>query len=179
MLGIFLRRLAGAAMLDANTYEEVEADRGATPQAFIVVVLSSVAAGIGLHGASGAAATASFTALASVLALGAWATFAAITFRIGSRTLATAETRVDLQEMLRTLGFAAAPGLLQALAVFTPAPVVVSVLVFAWTMAASVVAVRQALDFDSTSRAVAVCLVGWGLPLVIAVSLATAVSGLW
>ena len=177
MAAMFLRRLVGAAMLDANTYEEVEADRNAAPQAFAVVVLSSIAAGIGLHGASGAAATASFTVIASLLALGAWGTFAAITFRIGSRTLATAETHVDLQEMLRTLGFAAAPGLFQILAIFTPAPVVVSVLVFGWTMAASVVAVRQALDFDSTSRAIAVCLIGWGLPLVIAVSLATAVSG--
>jgi hypothetical protein len=177
MLTTFLHRLAGAAMLDADTYEEVEADRKATTQAFAVVVLSSLAAGIGLNGARGAAAAVSFFSIASLIALGAWATFALVTFRIGSRALASAETRVDLGELLRTLGFAAAPGLVQVVGFFTPAPVVVSGLAFAWTMAASVVAVRQALDFRSTRRALAVCLVGWSLPLAIIATLATVVSG--
>ena len=177
MLVTFLRRLAGAAMLDAATYEEIEADRGATPQAFAVVVLSSLAAGIGLNGARGAAATLSFFAVASVLALAAGATVALITFHVGSRLLRVAATRTEPGELLRTLGFAATPGLMQVFALFTPAPVVASALAFAWTIAASVVAVRQALDFTSTRRAIAVCLVGWGLPLAIAATLAAAVSG--
>ena len=46
MLTTFLRRIA--AQLDAGTYEEVEADRTATPHAFLVVLLSSLAAGLGL-----------------------------------------------------------------------------------------------------------------------------------
>ena len=177
MLATFLRRVAGAAMLDAGTYEDVEADRGATPHAFAVVVLSSLAAGIGLNGARGAAATLSFFAIASVLALATWGSFALITFHVGSRLLSVAGTRTDPGELLRTLGFAAAPGLLQFFALVTPAPIVIAALALAWTIAASVVAVRQALDFTSTRRAVVVCLVGWGLPLAIAVSLAGAVSG--
>lgn len=177
MMSTFVRRLAGAVMLDAGTYEEVEADRGATPQAFAVVVLSSLAAGIGLTGARGAAATLSFFAVASVLALAAWVAFALITFRVGSQLLPGADTRTDPGELLRTLGFAAAPGILQLFALFTPAPIVVAALAFAWTIAASVIAVRQALDLTSTRRAVAVCLIGWGLPLAIAATLAVAVSG--
>ena len=43
----FVERVQGASLLDADTYEEVEADRGATLQAASVVLLSSVAAGIG------------------------------------------------------------------------------------------------------------------------------------
>ncbi|HEU4927430.1 MAG TPA: YIP1 family protein [Vicinamibacterales bacterium] len=177
MLVTFLRRLAGAAILDAGTYEEVEGDRGAMPQALAVVLLSSVSAGIGLSGGRGAAATFSFFAVASFLALTAWGTFALIAFQVGSRLLPMPGTRTDPGELLRTLGFAAAPGLIQMFALFTPAPIVLSVLAFAWTIAASVVAVRQALDFTSTRRAFAVCLVAWGLPLAIAVSLAVAVSG--
>ena len=177
MLGTFLRRVVGAAMLDAGTYEEVEADRAATPQALVVVVLSSLAAGIGLTGTRGAAATLSFFAVTSVLALAAWGTFALITFHVGSRLLPVTGTRTDRGELLRTLGFAAAPGLLQSFALFSPAPIAISVLALAWTIAASVVAVRQALDFTSTRRAVAVCLVGWGLPVAIVASLAGVVSG--
>lgn len=177
MLATFLRRVAGAAILDAGTYEEVEADRSATPQAFAVVVLSSLAAGIGLTGARGASATLSFFAVATALALATWATFALITLHVGSRLMPVPATRTDRGELLRTLGFAAAPGLIQLFALFTPAPIAVSALALAWTVASSVVAVRQALDFTSTRRAIAVCLAAWGLPLAIAASLAAAVSG--
>ena len=41
MIGVFVRRLIGAASLDPATYEEVEADRGATIQAIAVVVPST------------------------------------------------------------------------------------------------------------------------------------------
>jgi len=177
VLSIFLRRIAGAALLDASTYEEVEADPGATPQAAAVVVLSSLAAGVGLSGSRGLAVSFPFFALATVLALAAWVAFALIALQVGSRVLASPETRVDAGELLRTLGYAAAPGLCQVFALFSPAPVATSVAAFAWTMAASVVAVRQALDFTSTGRALAVCVVGWGLPLAIAATLAVVVSG--
>jgi hypothetical protein len=177
MLVTFLRRLSGAALLDAATYEEIEADPSATPQAFAVVVLSSLAAGIGLNGARGAEATLAFFVVASVLALAAWGTFALITLHVGYRMLPAAGTRSNAGELLRTLGFAAAPGVIQVFALFSPAPIAVCAVAFAWTIAASVVAVRQALDFTSTRRALAVCLVAWGLPLAIAVSLASVVSG--
>ena len=176
MSTMFFHRLAGAAMLDANTYEEIEADRTAMPQAFAVVLLSSLAAGIGARGAWGSAATLSFFALASAAALATWFTFALLTFHIGSRVLATPETHVDVREMLRTLGFAAAPGLLQVFALFSPWAVPICALALAWTVAASVVAVRQALDFTSTPRAIAVCLLAWGLPLAIVAALGTIVA---
>ena len=40
-------RMIRAAKLDSHLYEEVEADTGAMGQAMLVVVLSSIAAGIG------------------------------------------------------------------------------------------------------------------------------------
>src|SRR6516225_1444149 len=53
MANRFIRRLVGAAMFDAATYEDVEADRAATPQALAIILFSSLAAGIGARGSSG------------------------------------------------------------------------------------------------------------------------------
>jgi hypothetical protein len=164
----FLRRIIGAAFFDVATYEEVEADASATPQALAVIVLSSLAAGIGVRGMTGGAATLLFFAWASVLALMAWAAFALVTYQIGARLMGTSETRGDVGELLRTLGFAASPGLIQVFG-FVPGltmPVFVAAIV--WTVAATVVAIRQALDFNSTGRAAAVCIFAWALSLTVA-----------
>jgi len=168
-MGTFFRRLIGAASLDANTYEEVEADRTATPQAMVVVVLSSLAAGIGAKGLSGGPATLTFFAGASVIALMAWAAWALVMFEIGARILPSPETRVDVGELLRTLGFAATPGLIQVFGILPGVLVPVFVLAAVWTLAATVVAVRQALDYSSTARALAVCGLGWIVSLAVAV----------
>jgi len=66
MADAFIRRLIGAAMLDVATYEDVEADRSATSQALVIVVLSSLAAAIGARGSSSGAATVAFFAVAGV-----------------------------------------------------------------------------------------------------------------
>src|SRR5438477_1369378 len=104
----FLQRLIGAAALDAAIYEEVEADRGATGQAMAIVVLSSIAAGIGARGFGS-----TFTSIAffGVVALLTWATWALMMFEIGGRLMPDPETRTSPGELLRTLGFAATPGL--------------------------------------------------------------------
>ena len=167
----FFRRLVGAAVLDAATYEDVEADRGATSQALAVVVLSSFAAGVGAQGLNGRAATMTFFAGASVIALMAWAAWALVMYQIGARLLPTAETRVDVGELLRTLGFAATPGLIQVAGVLPGLWIPVWILASVWTLAASVVAVRQALDFTSTGRALAVVGLGWVVSIALAAAL--------
>jgi Yip1-like protein len=165
MIAIFLRRVVGAAMLNANTYEEVEADRSATLEALLVVILASVAAGIGARGAFGPIPTLRFFLVATALSIAGWAMFAVLTFEIGSRLLATRDTHTDIGELLRTLGFAAAPGLVQIFAMFGgPVPWIFAFAIL-WSLVASVVAVRQALDFDSTARAFAVCGLAWLLSL--------------
>jgi len=103
-----------------------------------------------------------------VISLLAWATWALVTFEIGARLLPTPDTRVNVGELLRTLGFAATPGLIQVLGVLPGAMTPVFVLAALWTLAATVVAVRQALDYTSTARALAVCSLGWVLSLVVA-----------
>ena len=165
----FVMRLIGALSLDPVTYEEVEADRSATGQAMLVVVLSSVGAGIGARGlGSGSAQSMVFISAVSLLA---WAAWALLTYQIGVRLMPEAGTRSDVGELLRTIGFSAAPGMLRIFGFVPGAAVPAFAITSVWMLFAMVVAVRQALDFKSTARAVAVCALGWGLALAIAVGL--------
>lgn len=165
MYSTFIRRLVGAAMLDSATYEEVEADSRALPQAIAVIVLSSVAAGIGARGMAGAREVVGFVVTTTILALLAWTAWAFLMYQIGARLWPGPATQVDRGQLLRTLGFAAAPGLVQVFGMLTPATTPIFALAGIWTLASSVVAVRQALDYDSLARAVAVCAFGWVLAL--------------
>ena len=100
-----------------------------------------------------------------------WAAWALVTFEIGSHLLPTPDTRVDPGELLRTLGFAATPGLIQVFGVLPGARVPVFGLAIVWALAASVMAVRQALDYTSTFRAIMVCIIGLLLSLGVALVL--------
>jgi hypothetical protein len=164
----FLRRVAGALMLDAGIYEDVEADTGATFQSMAVVVLASLAAGLGATGIYDAAETLRVFVGFTVLALITWFCWAMLTMQIGSKILPTRRTDVTLGQLLRTLGFAASPGLLQAFAVFPYMQRPIFALAIVWTIAASVIAVRHALDYETNARALAVCAVAWILALGIA-----------
>jgi hypothetical protein len=162
-------RLIGAMALDPVIYEEVEADRGATLQAMLVVVLSSLSAGLGARGfGSGSLQGVLFI---SGLALVGWATWAIITFQIGARLMPEPQTRVDVGELLRTIGFASAPGMLRIFGVVPGATIPAFVITSVWMLAAMIVAVRQALDYESTWRAFAVCALGWTLAIAIAVTI--------
>jgi hypothetical protein len=168
----FLQRLIGAAALDTAIYEEVEADPSATAQAFAVVVLSSLAAGIGASGLGEISVTG--VVYYSGVALVAWAAWALVTFEIGSRLMPDPQTRVDVGQLLRTIGFAATPGLLRVLGIMPAVAVPVFAATSLWMLLAMVVAVRQALDYRSTARAVAVCVLGWALAITIAIVLGIA-----
>lgn len=163
----FLARLRGALALRVAIYEEVEADSRANPQAVAVVLLSSLAAGLGARG-FGASSPAD-VAFFSLVALMAWVAWAWVVFEIGARILPAPHTRVDLGELLRTTGFATAPGLLRIVGVLPGTTIPAFALTAVWMLAAMIIAVRQALDFTNTRRAVAVCAVGWGLAITFAV----------
>ena len=165
----FIMRLIGAVALDPLTYEEVEADKSATGQAALVVVLSSLAAGVGARGLGGGSLQSAVFIAAISLIL--WAAWALVTFEIGSRLMPSPETRGDVDELLRTIGFAAAPGMLRVFGIVPAASLAAFVITSIWMLCAMVVAVRQALDYTSTARAIAVCVIGWTLALAIAVGL--------
>jgi hypothetical protein len=147
-------------------YEEVEADRTATGQAAVVVLLSSIAAGLGSTGAIAFHPQAML--VGTIGGFAGWVSWAALTYLIGTRLLPEPQTRANLGELLRTLAFAAAPGLGRIVGAVPmlrwPAFVVTSL----WMLVAMIVAVRHALDYRSTTRAVGVCVVGWALSLAVA-----------
>jgi hypothetical protein len=155
----FLHRLLGAAMLDPGTYEEIEADRTATRQAVVVVLLSSVSAGLGARGLGGRGLLA--VVFFSAVALMAWAAWSLVTYEIGVRILPDTNTRADVGELLRTIGFASAPGIVRIFGLVPGLGMPVFLIGAVWMLAAMIVAVRQALDYTTTRRAVAVCGLGW------------------
>jgi hypothetical protein len=152
-----IERMIRAAKLDISLYEEVEADTGALGQAMTVVIMSSVAAGIGTMLQGGIKGL----LLGTVASLVSWYVWAYLTYFIGTKFLAEPQTSADHGELLRTIGFSSAPGILRVLGII---PVLGALVVFAasiWMLVAMVIAVRQALDYQSTGRAVGVCLIGW------------------
>jgi hypothetical protein len=162
-------RILGALALDPVIYEEVEADRAATLQALVVVVLSSLSAGLGARGFGSGSLQGVF--FISGLALVGWATWALLTFQIGARLMPEPQTRADVGQLLRTIGFSAAPGMLRVFGVVPGATIPAFAITAVWMLAAMIVAVRQALDYQSTWRAFAVCALGWSLAIAIAVTI--------
>ncbi|MGD9137137.1 MAG: YIP1 family protein [Desulfobacterales bacterium] len=150
-------RMIRAAKLDVNLYEEVEADKDTMQQAMAVVILSSVAAGIGTIGTTGIKGL----VLGTIVALVGWFIWAFLTFFIGTRLLPEPQTKADYGELLRTIGFSSSPGVLRVLGIIPLLGPIVNFIIGIWMLIAMVIAVRQALDYKSTWRAVGVCLIGW------------------
>ena len=148
----FTDRMMGAARLDAATYEEVEHDASATGQAAVVVAIVAVASAIGAIGDGGAGPIG-----ALVAALIGWLVWAGVTYLIGDKLLGGT---ASWGELLRTLGFAQAPGVLFVLGIVPLLGGLVRFVVGIWILVAGVVAIRQALDF-STGKAILTVLLGW------------------
>ena len=167
----FLHRIIGATLLDRRVYEEVEADRSATGQALIVVVLSS--AGGGMAAAALGAQTIGDVIAGMIASLIGWVAWAVLTYVIGTHLLPEPQTRADTGELLRTVGFASAPGILRVVAVIPFIGLPLYGLIWIWMLVTTVVAVRQALDYTSTARAVGVCVIGWALSFLLAAIIGT------
>lgn len=150
--GDLVERMIGAATLDIQTYEDVEADPSATGQAAAVVAMAAVAAGIGNAGEGLWAALVS-----PVWALLAWLIWAGVTYLIGAKLLGGTAT---WGELLRTLGFAQSPGVLYLLGILPLVGGIVGLILPFWILAAGIIGIRQALDF-STGKAILTAVLGW------------------
>ena len=166
-------RIIRAAKLDVNLYEEVEADKEALGQAMMVVVLSSLAAGIGSFQSGGFVGI----FMGTLAALAGWYIWAWLTYLIGTKLLPEPQTKADLGELLRTIGFSSSPGLIRGLGII---PGLAGIVFFAsgiWMLVAMIIAVRQALDYKSTLRAVWVCAIGWIIQMLVMWLLFSMMSG--
>ena len=167
-----VNRMVRAAKLDSALYEEVEADSSALGQAMGVVAIASIAAGIGNMAYGGV------TGLIGgvIAALIGWFIWAGLTYLIGTKILPEPQTEADIGQLLRTLGFASAPGVLRVFGFIPILGPIIFLISSIWMLVATVVAVRQALDYKSTGRAVGVIIIGW-IVMVIVITLVGALTG--
>jgi hypothetical protein len=164
--GNMIKRMMRAARLDAAVYEEVEADSSATVQAMAVVVLVALATGIGAFGKGGLVGL----VVGIPASIGLWAVWAWITYLVGTTILKSTETEANWGQLARTLGFAQSPGVLKVVGFIPGIGPLFFVIASIWQLVTMVIAIRQALDFTSTWRAVGVALVGF-IPYALVTSL--------
>jgi hypothetical protein len=149
----FVEGMVGAATLDTRVYEEVEHDQNATAQAAGVVALVAIASAIGSYGMGGM-----YGAIGSIVAaFVGWVIWSAVTLVIGTKIF---DGTADMGEMLRTLGFAQAVGVIKLLGIIPILGWIASIAAGIWMLVCGVVAVRQALDF-TTGKAIGTVVLGW------------------
>ena len=147
------RRMWRAALLEADLYEEVEAEKSAIGQAAVVVALACAA---GACGSWLAGVPAGRIVVDVIEPLVLWVGGSVFSYMVGATFFRGPDTQTDFLEVLRTTGFAFSPGLLRLFAFLPPADVAGFLITFlgdVWVLVAAVVAVRQALDF-TTARAI-------------------------
>ena len=164
-----VERMIRASRLDVHIFEEVEADTSATRQALSVVVLVALATGIASLGTTGLGGL--FVGV--VVAIAGWAIWAWIVYLIGTKILPSHTTHADWGQVARTVGFAQSPGIFRVLGVVPAVGLIIFLVVSIWMLVAMVIAVRQALDYTSTWRAIGVVLLGF-IPYVLLMSIAFA-----
>lgn len=161
-------RMIRAARLEPDLYEEVERDRNATSQAATVVLI------VGIAGAIAALLSQNWLGVIFQIPLAfiGWIVWSYLTYWVGKTIFATPNTRVSPREMLNTLGFATTPQILAIFGFLGPLGALIGFVAFIWTIVAGVIAVRQAMDFD-TGRAVGTVVVSGIVYLIISVVIAT------
>lgn len=156
-MSVYRDRVLRAIKLDPELFEEVESDAAANGQAVMTVALSSLAAGVG-----GAISGGWYGLLVnSLVAVVGWVVWAFLSYFIGTRLMPEPQTQANMGELLRCTGFSSAPGFLMVFGFLPGLGGIIRFAVSLWMLAAFVVAVRQALDYSSTWRALGVCIIGW------------------
>ena len=172
-MATLIERAIGAARLDVATYEEVEHDPTALPQAMTVVVAAAIASGIGSAAQQGLPGL----VVGAVASLVGWFVWAGLVYLVGTRLLPAPDTKADLGQLLRTTGFSAAPGVLAVGGIVPGIGMLVVALAGLLQLATMVVAVRQALEYPTLGRAIAVCLIGFLVYVLIGVVLVASCVG--
>jgi hypothetical protein len=155
----FGERVVGAMSLKASTFQEIEHDTTAMGQAVGVIALAAVSTGLGNVWYGG---------VSGILTGIVWAL---VVWLVGTKVMPDPATKADFPETFRTIGFAAAPGIL---GIVTIIPILGWLLLFVlwiWQIAAMVIAVREVLDYTDTMKAVIVVVIGWLIQLVVTILL--------
>ncbi len=149
-------RMIRAAKLDATLYEEVAKDESTMGEALTVVVIASVASGIGMSLAGPVGLIGG--AIASLIS---WFLWAWLAFFVGTVMVPDSGTNTDLTGVLRVTGYASAPGVITVLGLIPLLGGLAGLVASLWMLAAFVVAIRVVMNFETTGKAVLVCVIGW------------------
>ena len=156
-------RMIGAMKGDVKTNQEIEADQNALGQAVAVIVIAGVAALIGNIFRSGI----SGGILALVISLIGYAFWTVMIVLIGTKLMPEPTTKADFAEGFRVIGFTASPGVFNVLGIIPFLGYLLQILVSIWMLVIGVIAVREVLDYSSTGRAFIVCLIAFGIYLIL------------
>ena len=168
----FAARMWNASLLDADTYEEVEADHSAIGQAVVVVMAAAAAGGLGsywlhaVHRGIPLDVAILPVALEVLEPIVLWVGGSFFSYMVGATFFRGPETETDFAEVLRTVGFAFTPGIFRLIGFGLPSiqaalglgdsempRIFLNTALEFWVLVAGIVAVRQALDF-TTGRAI-------------------------
>lgn len=156
-------RIVGAMKLDANTFEDIERDPTAMGQAIGVIALAAVSAGIGNVWYGGLTGIV-FGIITSLIGYLLWAV---VVWLVGTKLMPDPATKADFPETFRVVAFAAAPGLLGIVTIIPLLGWLLMFLIWIWSIAAMVIAVRQVLDYTDTFKAVIVVIIGFVANLIV------------
>lgn len=160
----FQNRVIGALRLQASTYEEVEHDATATSQAAMIVIggaISSALASLAYFSLLGFGGFAMAAVVGVILRPIMWVVGSYVLLIVGTKLMPGKNTEADLGQLLRCTGFAAAPMLGGIIGIIPILGWLISFLLSLWAIAATVVAVKAALDYDDIVKAVIVTVIAW------------------
>lgn len=148
-----VQRSLGIAQLNDATYEEIEHDTTALPQAVLVVLAAGLAGGIGAVGESAWGIIAG--PIAGIIG---WAIASFFVYVVGTRLLPSSQTQADLGQVLRLYGYAAVPGVANVLGFIPIIGAIVALAAGIWGIVCAVKAIMHALEM-TVARAIVTAIV--------------------
>ena len=166
MIKLFLNRIYRSVKIDPDVFDEVQKDKNATVSAGIVVVLSSLAAGVGASHLG----SVNFY-LAPALSLATWFVWAYIVYFVGVKLFPDLKTKTTQQALLRSIGFSSAPGMIRIFGFNEDLMTVTFIGSAFWMVACMVVAVKQTLNYKSLWKSLGVVIVAWFVQAFVLISI--------
>lgn len=160
-------RMLGAALLEAEAYEEAALIPSIRTQAVLIVVISALAAGLGSLGAG-----LTGLVLGSLAGLVGWGLYAFLTYWAATTRFGVSRNHSNRGAVLRVLGLASSPRVFLVFAFVPEIGFLVGLAVHAWVLITTVFAVKPALDLE-IRPAIATAIIGW-LPMLLVWALVAA-----
>jgi hypothetical protein len=156
-------RMVGVMKADVKTFQEIEADPNAMGQAVTVILIGGVAALIGNIFRIGVIGG----VMSLIITLISYALWSLVVVLIGTKVMPEPTTKADFSEGFRVIGFTAAPGVFNVLAIIPFLGPLISLFISIWMLIIGVIAVREVLDYSNTGRAIVVVVIAFFVVLIV------------